>query len=145
MFAFVNNKLTAASYFRADIVSAPGKICQGRQTIALGDSVGKGLQSVYILGGLTAELVEELLLQFERLFLGIEGLGFVFLELFGNVALGVLDCLLADVVGGDLIGRRVIYFDIVAEDLIVSDFKIADAGALGLFLLIIPQPALAVF
>jgi hypothetical protein len=73
---------------------------------------------------LAAELVEKLLLQFERLFLGAERLGLVFFELLGDVSLGVLDGLLADVVGGDLVGGRMVYFDIVAEDLVIADLEI---------------------
>ncbi len=94
---------------------------------------------------MTAKLVEKLLLQFERLFFGAKRLGLVLLELFGDVALGVFDCLLADVVGGDFIGCGVVYLDIVAEYLVVSDFKIGYARPLGLLPLVILEPASSIF
>jgi len=84
MFAFLNDQLAAAADPGADVVSPLGQVRQGHQAVALSNGLGQGLEPADVLSRLAAELVEELVLQFERLFLGTEGAGFVFLELFGD-------------------------------------------------------------
>ena len=65
---------------------------------------------------------------FGALFRG-ENFFFVLFELWGDVALGVFDGLLADVVVGDFVAVRVSDFDVVAEDFVEADFEGGDAGA----------------
>ena len=78
--------------------------------------------------------------------LGREDLLLVLLQLRRDVALGVLDRLLADVVGGDLalalrLGVRDL--DVVAEDLVEADLEARDAGAADLLGLELGDPRLA--
>ena len=53
----------------------------------------------------------------------------VFLQLRRDVALGILERLLALVIGGNLAGVGVGDLDVVAEDLIEADLQTGDAGA----------------
>ena len=67
----------------------------------------------------------------------------VFFELWGDVALGVLDGLLADVVGRDLVAVGVGDFEVVAEHRVEPDLDVRDAGALALGGLVLGRPLLA--
>ena len=90
-----------------------------------------------------AQLQEQLVFQLLRLLVGREHLLFVFLQLRRDVALGVLDRLLADVVGGDLVAVGVGDLDVVAEDLVEADLEVGDAGPLDLLGLVAGDPLLA--
>ena len=90
-----------------------------------------------------AQLEEQLVLQLLRLLVGRQDLLLVLLQLRRDVALGVLDRLLADVVGGDLLAVGVGDLDVVAEDLVEADLQARDAGPLGLLGLVAGDPLLA--
>ena len=82
-------------------------------------------------------------LQLLGLLVGREDLLLVLLQLRRDVALGVLDRLLADVVGGDLLAVGVGDLDVVAEDLVEADLQVGNAGPLGLLGLVAGDPLLA--
>ena len=86
-------------------------------------------------------LPEELALQLQDALLGVEHQRLVLLQLGRDVALGVDQRLLADVVGRDerRVGLRDL--DVVAEDLVVADLERLDAGALPLDRLQVGDPA----
>ncbi len=92
-----------------------------------------------------AEGREELVFQLAGAVLGAEDLVLVLLELGRDVALGVLDRLLADVVGRDLapLGLGVRDLDVVAEDLVEPDLEARDPGAADLLGLELGDPRLA--
>ena len=126
------------------VVLADGAVRRGRP----GRRSGRGRAPVWTqawdLGGdAVAEVGEELVFEFLGAFLGAEDLVLVFLELGGDVAFGVLDGLLADVVGRDLGALGVGDLDVVAEDLVEADLEAGDAGAPDLFGLEAGDPGLA--
>ena len=63
---------------------------------------------------------------------GGENLALVFLELFGDVAFGGDEGLLAYPLRGHLVAVGVAHFDVVAEDVVVADAQGTYAGAFGL-------------
>ena len=65
MFAFVYNKLAAVGQFGTDVVTPSCEKAQGAEAIALSYSIGKALQSAYILSRLAADLLEELLFKLD--------------------------------------------------------------------------------
>ena len=66
---------------------------------------------------------EQRVLQFLGLFVGRQDFFLVFLQLGRDVALGVLNRLLADVFGRNLFAVRVGDLDVVAENLIEPDLQ----------------------
>ena len=65
------------------------------------------------------------------------------LQLRRDVALGVLHCLLADIVVGNFVAVRVRHFQVIAEHFVEADFQAGDAGAGRFFGLITGDPLLA--
>ena len=74
---------------------------------------------------------------------GREDLLFVFLELFGDIAFGIHERLLAHPLRGHLALEAVAHLDIVAENVVVAYLEAADAGPFGLSFLHFQQIALA--
>ena len=80
-------------------------------------------------GHLAAQHDEQVVFALVDLLLGRQHLFFVFLQFRRDVALGVLEGLLAQVVGRHLAGVGVGDLDVIAEDLVVADLQAGDAGA----------------
>ena len=76
-------------------------------------------------------------------FVGRENFFFVFLQLGRDIALGVLDGLLAMIIVGNLVAMRMRDFQIIAEHFVESDFQARDAGAGNFVGLILCHPLLA--
>jgi len=93
---------------------------------------------------LPADLLEQFGLEGLGAVLGREDLRLVPLQFVGDVAFGVLEGLLADVVVRDLLAVGVGDLDVVAEDLVEPHLQVRHAGAAGLFGLVAGQPALPV-
>ena len=125
------------------VVPLPGQLGQGHEHVELGQHGGGRLHPPPLGGHGVAQLHEQLVLQLLRLLVGREHLFFVFLQLRRDVPLGVLDRLLADVFGGNLLAVGVGDLDVVAEHLVEADLEIRNAGPLGLLGLIAGDPLLA--
>ena len=108
---------------RAAVVPLPGQFGQGRQHVDLGQHGGRGLHPPPGRGHRVAQLQKQLVLQLLRLLVGRQHLLFVLFQLRRDVALGVLDGLLADVLGRDLLAVGVGDFDVIAEDLVEADLR----------------------
>ena len=93
---------------------------------------------------LLADAEEQVVLDVARAVLRREHARLVLLQLRRDVALGVLQRLLAHVVGGDFLLVRVRDLDVIAEDLVVADLERGDFRALDLARLEARDPALAV-
>ena len=128
---------------RPAVVPLPGQLGQGRQHVELGQHRGRGLHPPPRRRHRVAQLQEQLVLQLLRLLVGREDLFLVLLQLRRDVALGVLDRLLADVVVGDLLAVGVGDLDVIAEDLVEADLERGDAGPLDLLGLVAGDPLLA--
>ena len=128
---------------RPAVVPLPGQLGQGRQHVDLGQGRGRGLHPPPVGRHDVAQLQEQRVLQFLGLLVGRQHLLLVFLQLRRDVALGVLDRLLADVVGGDLLAVGVGDLDVVAEHLVEADLQARDARPLGLLGLVAGDPLLA--
>ena len=122
-----------------------GQLGQGRQHVELGQHRA-GLDQPRRLGRHpVAERDEQLVFQLRGSVLGREDLFLVLLQLGRDVTLGVLDRLLADVVGGDLgvrLGLGVRDLDVIAEDLVEADLEAGDAGPADLLGLVPGDPLL---
>ncbi len=86
---------------------------------------------------------EQLVLQVLGLLVGRQHLLFVLLQFRRDVAFGVLERLLADVVGGHVVAVGVGDLDVVAEDLVEADLQVGDAGPFDLLRLVAGDPLLA--
>ena len=70
-----------------------------------------------------ANLAEELVFQRLNPVFGVQHECLFLLEFRCNEAFGIPQCLLADVVGRHHVQIRLRYIDVIAEDLVVSDFQ----------------------
>ena len=92
------------------------------------------------LAELRADLAEQARLDLADAVLGVEHQRLVFLHFRGDVALGVDQGLLADVVGWGQAGVGAGDLDVVAKDLVVADLERLDPGALALDALQVGDP-----
>ncbi len=111
--------------------------CQ--QAVEPGDDLRVGENHRHILGQTGHQPVVEPCLDGLDALLGGEYLLLVFLELGGDVALGVDQGLLAYPLRRHLALVGVGHLDIVAEDIVVADFQARDAGGLAFALLYLLQ------
>ena len=100
---------------------------QGRQRFR------RRLQPLGVGTRLLPHLLEQVVFQLLGPLARAEHGGLLLLQLRRDVALGVLEGLLADVVIGHLVPVRVGHFDVVAEHLVEADLQAGDAGAGRLF------------
>ena len=128
--------------FGDDVLAIMRQIGQRRQDIERGQCRSGLLDAPPLLDDLQANLLKQLVLQFNDLFFGSQYLGFVLLEFRGDIALGVGQGLATLVVVGDLVDVAFGDFEIITEDSIVADFQIGDAGAFPLTLLQLDDPPL---
>ena len=131
------------NHLRPAVVPLPGQLGQGRQHVDLGQRRRRRLHPPPIGRHDVAKVQEQRVLQLLGLFVGRKHLLLVFLQLRRDVTLGVLNRLLADVLGGNLFAVGVGDFDVVAENLVEADFQVRDAGPLGLLGLVAGDPLLA--
>ena len=103
---------------------------QTAQSIGSSHRGGSLLYPGGLLGQVFPQLGENLVFQGSQPIFGSEHLGFQFFEFLGDVALAVCQCLLADVMLRHLIHKGFGYFNIVAENPVISHFQGADAGFL---------------
>ena len=129
---------------RPAVVPLPGQLGQGRQHVDLGQHGGGRLASAAESAATASRSSRNSAYSSSLAFSSaVEHLLLVLLQLRRDVALGVLDRLLADVVGGDLLAVGVGDLDVVAEDLVEADLQVGDAGPLGLLGLVAGDPLLA--
>ncbi len=96
-----------------------------------------------VLRGLLNQFLEIPLLQSNHPLFGIEDFLFIFFELGSDVALCVDQSLLSDPLRRDFILVSMGHFKIIAEDLIIGDFKGGNPRILNLTLLDLNQKILA--
>ncbi len=128
---------------RPAIVSLPGQLGQGHQHVQLSQHRGGPLQPPPRSRHRLAQLQKQLVLHLLRLLVGGQDLLFIFLQLGRDVALGILDRLLADILGGDPLAVRVGDLQVVAEDLVEADLQRGDSRPLGFLGLVAGDPLLA--
>ena len=116
----------------ADVAAQGSGLGEGGQDIQLGQAAGGAQQAGGGGAQALAHLAEQAQLDLVDALLGVEHQRLVFLHLGGDVALGVDQGLLADVVGGRQPGVGAGDLDVIAEDLVVADLEGLDAGALAL-------------
>ena len=130
----------------ATVAVPGGQLGQSGQHVELGQDSARLDQARGFGRDPVAQGREQLVFELEGALLGPGDLVLVFLELGGDVALGVLDGLLADVVAGDApalgLGLGVRDLDVVAEDLVVSDLEALDSGPANLVGLKLGDPRL---
>jgi hypothetical protein len=127
----------------SDVVPGRGQFGERGEEVGGGEYVGGVQEAVSLRRHLLAELREQL--QFERLALLLRGQHFllVLLQLRRDVTLGVLQRLLADVVGRHAAGVGVRHLDVVAVDLVVPDLQARDVRPRDLRRLVAGDPPLA--
>ena len=121
----------------------PGQVRQRRKHVELRKHSGSRLQPLRRRGRRLAQLDEQLVFQFLGLLVGREHFFLVLLQLRRDVALGVLDRLLAVIIVGNLVAVRVRDFEVIAEHFVEADFQAGDAGAGDFLGLILGDPLLA--
>ena len=105
------------------------------QTVETSDKIGIGLYLLDILLRIYDEVVEEFRLQCENLFLGTEYLLLVFLQFLGDISLSLGKSLLAYPLLGHLFLVGVSHFEIISEDIVITNLQTCDTGLFHLALL----------
>ena len=105
---------------------------QALQAVEGGNQVGIGLDGRHVVRERSHKRVVDGRLEYFDAFLCVEYLFLVFLELLGDVALGVYERLLAYPVGWHLVAVRVGHLYVVAVHVVVADFQACDARSLAL-------------
>ena len=129
---------------RAHIVPLAGDACERLEAVDAGDGRGTLLQRLELGADEAHQLVVDALFEHEHLLLGTQNLLLVFLELLGDVTLGVGQRLLADPRVGHLVLVGIADLDVITEDIVVAQLERRDAGRLALALLDAQQVVLAV-
>ena len=119
----------------AVVLVVDGHAREGTQAVELGDEGRVGLNGGDVVGHGGHELAEEAGLDQGYFLLGAQYFFFIFLELLGDVALGVDQRLLAHPLGGHLVAVGVAHLDVVAKDVVVGNLEAGYARALALLLL----------
>ncbi len=127
----------------AAIAAATSLLGQRDQHVQLRQDGGRGLQSPGAGGHRVAKFQEQFILQLLGFLVGREDLLFVLFQFGGDVALGVLDGLLANVVGRNFGAMGVGDFDVVTKHFVEPDFEAGNAAARRLLRLIGRDPLLA--
>ncbi len=117
---------------RPAIAVAGGDLGQPGEDIQLGQGAGRAQQPAGAAADFDAHLLEQTGFNVEDAPLGVEHERLVFLELGSDVALGVDQGLLADVVVGRVLALAAAQLNVVSKDFVVADLQRADAGALAL-------------
>ena len=120
--------------------SHPG---ERRQAVELRNEIAVVLDSRYVLGDRGHQLGKEAPLDDEDFLLGPEDFLLIFLEFLRDITLGIDQRLLAYPLGRHLVAMGVAHLDIVAEDVVISDFETRNARALALGALHLHQVVLA--
>ncbi len=103
-----------------------------------------GLNRHRLFGDLESQRVEELRLKRKHLFLSVQNLLLVFLQLRCDVPFRIGRRLFADVVGGNFVFVCVGDFDVIAEHIVEADFQGRDARPLTFGFLQLGDPGLTV-
>ena len=143
MTAVDDRKHRLFDHLRPAIIPLPGEFGQRDEHVELRQHQRGRLNPPPLGRHGVAKLHEQLVFQFLRLFVGREHFFFVFLQLRRDVALGVFDGLLADVIGGNPFAVGVRDLDVIAEHLVEADLQVRNARPLGLLGLIAGDPLLA--
>ena len=120
---------------RAHIVAGCCGIGEACENIQLGNQPCHALQAIQSLVDGFAKVFDDSFFTHQRLFLGTEDPGFVFLEFGGCIAFGVGERLPAVVVFGNGVPIRLGDLDVIAEHAIESHLQRGNAGALSFPLL----------
>ena len=128
----------------ADVAEGEGSVGEGAEHVEARDGVRDALDLARAGDDVGAELLEEALLELEGLLLGAGDELFALLEGGRGEAFAAGDRLLAQVVVGDGLELRGGDLDEVAEDAVVADLEVLDAGAGGLGGLVLGDPRAAV-
>ena len=126
------------------VVVLLGHLGKTGRRVEIGQGGGALLDAPDLAGDALADLDEQLVLPLPPLLLGVEHRLLVLLELLVDVALGVHEGLLADVLGGDGRCPGFRHLDVVAEDAVEAHAQTCDARALPLLLLEGGDPGLPV-
>ena len=127
MTALHNGQLIAVVHNRAAVVVL-GR--QRRQHIQLGDGIGRPLDAVQLGADGLQQLGKKAVFQRDEALMRTEDLAFQLFEFLGDVALAAGERLLADVSLRHQIFVAVADLDKVAEDVVVADLQLGDAGLL---------------
>ena len=128
----------------AAVVVLGGKECEAGKAVYLGHELRVALYCGHILLDLRHKLAVDAGLDGQDAFLCTHYGLLVFLQLRGDVALGIDEGLLADPVLRHLVGVGVAHFEVIAEDVVVTYLEAADAGAFAFGLLDVQQYLFAV-
>ena len=128
---------------RAAIIILPGGQGKRNQHIEGGQHAGILLNMAHILSHKGYQVGKQLLLQHLQAALGSQNFLFVHFKLFGDIALGIHQGLLAYPLGWHLVLMCIAHLQVVAKHLIVGNFQRADAGALYLPVAYLHQVVLA--
>ena len=119
----------------ADILVARGDLGERTEHVQLRHGVSGALHARDLLRHHVAHLDEEIIFQLVDLLARVRERALQLFELRGEIPLARYECLLADVVVGQLGLRAVRHVEIVAEDAVVADLQLLHAGRLALALL----------
>ena len=129
---------------RAHIVIAFGNQGKGGENIQMGQCRRRSLEGSDPVGTGLADTAEGVVFQGVQLVFRVEDTVLEFLETLGGISLGTHQGLFADIIVRNQIFEGIGDFKIVAEDFVVLDAEIFDAGALPVLSLQIHQPFFAV-
>ncbi len=128
----MSDRLLNLLKFRPAIIPQRGNMREAREHIDFG-KCQRGLADAFGLGGNGGpQFGKESALDLDNLFLRVENLRLIFLQLRSGEALGIDQRLLALIVGGRVMQVGFRNLNVVAEDGIELHFERADAGALAL-------------
>ena len=122
-------------YHRTDIVVLLCRLRKRQQTVEAGNDIRIDLYLRNKLLHTQNQVVEEFSLQGEYLILSPQDLLFVLLQLLGDIALCLGQCLLAHPLLRHQVFIGVAHFKVIAEDIVVADFQGRDTRLLSLALL----------
>src|SRR5579871_3231860 len=108
---------------RARVTVGRSDFGQGGRYIETGDGRCRGTNALRVIGGEPADFAEEILFQRQDLLLGVQNLALVILELGSGETLGVDQGLLALVIGRSEMQVGFRDFDVVAKDVVETDFQ----------------------
>ena len=117
---------------RLDVVIHGGCLGQRREHVDGGNGAGGGLDAWRFSRDGTAQFLEQLQFALDDPLVGTDHLFLVFLQRRRDVALAARNRLLAVIVGRHRVQIRLGDLDVVAEDAVVADLQVGDAGARAL-------------
>ena len=143
MTARVDHELAPCGDLWPHPAAGPGHLGEGEEHVEHGEYLGRPIEPAPLAGHEGPQLIEQTDLAADALFLRAEHLPLPLVELGGRVSLGVLDRLLADVLGGRLVCVGAADLQEEAKHAVVAHLERADARPLDLLCLVAGDPCLA--